>query len=213
MGLTFDEIKRRVLGSVEEESPMPTLDFESLKKKVLTTSDEFVFSDNELAERSKLFQYNNPNSVPKNPINRIELDSAGKPILPKFEEKTIFDVLDEREAKKQEEQAAFAKRATENLGPGKSILYGVGSGMNRVATGLEQLHQLAQGNTNPVRQNVMDYIGQEASQNDSGLNKTLFNLSDSITAMAPSMMMGCPAGAALTGLTSGGNTYRDTKRE
>ena len=122
MGLTFDEIKRRVLGSVEEESPMPTLDFESLKKKVLTTSDEFVFSDNELAERSKLFQYNNPNSVPKNPINRIELDSAGKPILPKFEEKTIFDVLDEREAKKQEEQAAFAKRATENLGPGKSIL-------------------------------------------------------------------------------------------
>lgn len=213
MGLTFDEIKRRVLGSVEEESPMPTLDFESLKKKVLTTSDEFVFSDNELAERSKLFQYNNPNSVPKNPINRIELDSAGKPILPKFEEKTIFDVLDEREAKKQEEQAAFAKRATENLGPGKSILYGVGSGMNRVATGLEQLHQLAQGNTNPVRQNVMDYIGQEASQNDSGLNKTLFNLSDSITAMAPSMMMGGPAGAALTGLTSGGNTYRDTKRE
>lgn len=213
MGLTFDEIKRRVLGSAEEESPMPTLDFESLKKKVLTTSDEFVFSDNELAERSKLFQYNNPNSVPKNPINRIELDSAGKPILPKFEEKTIFDVLDEREAKKQEEQAAFAKRATENLGPGKSILYGVGSGMNRVATGLEQLHQLAQGNTNPVRQNVMDYIGQEASQNDSGLNKTLFNLSDSITAMAPSMMMGGPAGAALTGLTSGGNTYRDTKRE
>lgn len=106
--------------------------------------------------------------------------------------KTIFDVLDEREAKKQEEQAAFAKRATENLGPGKSILYGVGSGMNRVATGLEQLHQLAQGNTNPVRQNVMDYIGQEASQSDSGLNKTLFNLSDSITAMAPSMMMGRP---------------------
>lgn len=213
MGLTFDEIKNRVIGTTEESPSVPALDFESIKKKVLSTSDEFVFSDSELAERSKLFQYDDPNSIPKKPINRIELDSAGKPVLPKFEEKTIFDVLDEREAKKQEEQAAFAKRATENLGPGKSILYGVGSGMNRVATGLEQLHQLAQGNTNPVRQNVMDYIGQEASQSDSGLNKTLFNLSDSITAMAPSMMMGGPAGAALTGLTSGGNTYRDTKRE
>lgn len=213
MGLTFDEIKSRVIGTTEESPSVPALDFESIKKKVLSTSDESVFSDSELAERSKLFQYDDPNSIPKKPINRIELDSAGKPVLPKFEEKTIFDVLDEREAKKQEEQAAFAKRATENLGPGKSILYGVGSGMNRVATGLEQLHQLAQGNTNPVRQNVMDYIGQEASQSDSGLNKTLFNLSDSITAMAPSMMMGGPAGAALTGLTSGGNTYRDTKRE
>lgn len=178
---------------------------------VTSSANKKFFTDAEIAERSKTYKYQLPEQ--QKPVNRIELDKAGKPILPKFEEKTIFDVLDEREAKKQEEQAAFAKRATENLGPGKSILYGVGSGMNRVATGLEQLHQLAQGNTNPVRQNVMDYIGQEASQSDSGLNKTLFNLSDSITAMAPSMMMGGPAGAALTGLTSGGNTYRDTKRE
>lgn len=178
---------------------------------VTSSANKKFFTDAEIAERSKTYKYQLPEQ--QKPVNRIELDKAGKPVLPKFEEKTIFDVLDEREAKKQEEQAAFAKRATENLGPGKSILYGVGSGMNRVATGLEQLHQLAQGNTNPVRQNVMDYIGQEASQSDSGLNKTLFNLSDSITAMAPSMMMGGPAGAALTGLTSGGNTYRDTKRE
>lgn len=119
---------------------------------VTSSANKKFFTDAEIAERSKTYKYQLPEQ--QKPVNRIELDKAGKPVLPKFEEKTIFDVLDEREAKKQEEQAAFAKRATENHGPGKSILYGVGSGMNRVATGLEQLHQLAQGNTNPVRQNV-----------------------------------------------------------
>lgn len=108
---------------------------------VTSSANKKFFTDAEIAERSKTYKYQLPEQ--QKPVNRIELDKAGKPVLSKFEEKTIFDVLDEREAKKQEEQAAFAKRATENLGPGKSILYGVGSGMNRVATGLEQLHQLA----------------------------------------------------------------------
>lgn len=97
--------------------------------------------------------------------------------------------------------------------PGKAALLGVGSGMNRVSTGLEQLKNILQGDLDPVQKNSMEYIGDVVNEKGSGLEKGLFSLTDNITAMAPSMLAGGPAGVMLTGLTSGANSYRGSRLE
>lgn len=117
-----------------------------------------------------------------------------------------------------EESRAFQEkeRAEEFVGdvtPGKAALLGVGSGMNRVSTGLEQLKNILQGDLDPVQKNSMEYIGDVVNENGSGLEKGLFSLTDNITAMAPSMLAGGPAGVMLTGLTSGANSYRGSRLE
>ena len=138
------------------------------------------------------------------------VNSTGKgdyPFIRPWDERTTSE--ESRAFQQQERAEEFVGDVT----PGKAALLGVGSGMNRVSTGLEQLKNILQGDLNPVQKNSMEYIGDVVNEKGSGLEKGLFSLTDNITAMAPSMLAGGPAGVMLTGLTSGANSYRGSRLE
>lgn len=138
------------------------------------------------------------------------VNSTGKgdyPFIRPWDERTTSE--ESRAFQQQERAEEFVGDVT----PGKAALLGVGSGMNRVSTGLEQLKNILQGDLDPVQKNSMEYIGDVVNEKGSGLEKGLFSLTDNITAMAPSMLAGGPAGVMLTGLTSGANSYRGSRLE
>lgn len=138
------------------------------------------------------------------------VNSTGKgdyPFIRPWDERTTSE--ESRAFQEQERAEEFVGDVT----PGKAALLGVGSGMNRVSTGLEQLKNILQGDLDPVQKNSMEYIGDVVNEKGSGLEKGLFSLTDNITAMAPSMLAGGPAGVMLTGLTSGANSYRGSRLE
>lgn len=96
-------------------------------------------------------------------------------------------------------------------GLGKAFAAGAASGINRVATGLEQFKNVAQGRTEPVARNFNDFAGDVIARDGTALQKGVFDITSNVVAMAPAVAAGGPLGLALTGVTSGANSYRDAK--
>ena len=96
-------------------------------------------------------------------------------------------------------------------GLGKAFAAGAASGINRVATGLEQFKNVAQGRTEPVARNFNDFAGDVIARDGTALQKGVFDIPSNVVAMPPAVAAGGPLGLALTGVTSGANSYRDAK--